>query len=138
RDDVLLGRVALTLLAVVAGEGVQRPRADAPLWVVEIRDELGDRRLLEMVVEHHAAADADDRLVVPEPAPDGGRRGGARIHEGLQRGLRLILQRKVLDEAVVLVHGRKRSQRFSATTKWTGRGSGLPSQLSRIHRRPFS
>jgi len=72
RHPEVLAWTALVLLAAVAGEGVECPSADFGRLVVESADESGDRLLVEQAIEEVDTEASDDRVLMPEPTPDGG------------------------------------------------------------------
>jgi hypothetical protein len=98
--DVVLTGAAGTLLAPVAGKGVQGPLPHLTLGMVEVGDHLGQRRLVHGVVEDLQAADAD-LVVVGGQAPKGRRRSRAGRQQPPVGVLLAMLHREVGDEAVV-------------------------------------
>ena len=89
--EQVIGRSAVTLLARVAGERVERPGPHGEVVVVERGNEVGNGLLVDELIEDADAETADDRLRMPEPAAQRRQRGRARNQEmalGLLAGVR--------------------------------------------------
>ena len=65
-----LARPARAFLATVASESVQRPSPDLRVVIVKALDDLGERRVIQEVVEDLRAAGTNLWVGVPEPPSD--------------------------------------------------------------------
>jgi hypothetical protein len=101
REDVILGGMTRSFLAPIAGERVHGPRPYPIVRMAEVRHELGDGGLVEVVVQHAAAPHPHRGIGVTQPAPQGERRQGTGREQLAQRVLRPVLDRQVLDQVIV-------------------------------------
>jgi hypothetical protein len=81
REDCILGRATRAFLAPIAGERVHGPRPHLIVLVREIRHELGNGGLVQVVVQDDAAPHAHGGIVMPEPVAQGGRRQRTGKHQ---------------------------------------------------------
>lgn len=110
RDDVVLTGSAFAFFAALARESMQRPTPNRRIRMRKVLQELGDAALVEVVVEHDAASDANGRAGMREPRAKGRHGALAGFHELLPRRPRSMRDGKFLDEVREPIHAPERTR----------------------------
>src|SRR4051812_4363039 len=101
-----LGGATLVLLAAIASQRVQRPGAHARVLVIQREDQIGQRLLVDELIEEPHALAPDDGLWMVEAAAERRQRGRSRREQMEPCLLPTGRVAELTDPAVEVVRGR--------------------------------